>query len=126
MKSIISLDMHAFPFPLLSMHLHGAPHKRMMREVLQRDREALTISAGRQLNIDLPIDFPVELEVAFVNPASPDLDHMIEAVFMMLDGKNGSLTGPSVLEDDRLIQGFRRVSKYYTQPKTKRDSERQE
>lgn len=131
MKSIIQFDAYA-EIPLLRMYLHGCPHKRMHRAVLQRCREELTHSAERQIGhkrqggsiVNLPIDFEIDLEITFINPASPDLDHMIEAVFMMLDGKNGSLTGPSVLIDDRLIQGLQKVRKFYPEAKTKRESER--
>lgn len=112
------------------MHLHGSPHKRFMdssagRKVMQRTRNDLYVSASRQLAIKLPIDFPIELDLFFVNPSSPDLDHLIEAVYILIDGDKGSLDGPSILKDDRLVQALK-AAKYYNQPKTKRESEREE
>jgi hypothetical protein len=109
--------------PLLDFSIHGAPHKRQDREVIQRYREDLYALAVRRIadKVILPIDFPLELNVLFTNPCSPDIDHLIEALYMALDGK--TLEGPSILTDDRHIQGIR-AFKYYPNPPTKRDGER--
>jgi len=98
--------------PILKLALHHAPHKRMHRKTLQYYREDLLYVAQRSISdkVDLPIGHPIDLEVLFTNPTSPDLDHLIEAVFMALDGK--SLKGPSILKDDRLIQKVT-MSKFY-------------
>lgn len=71
--------------------------------------------------VDLPIDHPIDINVTFTNPNSPDLDHLLEALFMGLDGK--SLRGPSVLKDDRHIQAAN-IRKYYPNDPTKRDGAR--
>jgi len=122
MKAIAQYDRFAHP-PLMKLYIHGAPHRRHHREVLQRYRDDLTQSVSRQLSreVELPIDHPIDLEVVFVNPSSPDLDHLIEALYMALDGK--TLKGPSVLTDDRIIQSVK-MSKYYATEKTKRDGVR--
>ena len=122
MKVIVKYDDNCHP-PVLRLYLHGAPHKRMPRESLQKHREELYDMATRRIvhQVDLPIDHPIDLEVVFTNPSSPDLDHLIEAVFMMLDGK--TLKGPSILTDDRHIQKVT-MSKMYIGKPTKRDGAR--
>lgn len=119
MKAILQYDQFAHP-PLLKMYLHGAPHKRQQREVLQRFREDLMMHARRTIatQVDLPIDHPIDVEIVYINPASPDLDHLVEATFQALDGK--SLKGPSILVDDRHIQKVT-MSKQYIGGRTKRD-----
>lgn len=72
MKAIITYDEYAHP-PILKLYIRGAPHKRQHREVLQQYREDLLYFAKRQVGnvVDFPIDHPIDLEVIFVNPASP-------------------------------------------------------
>lgn len=109
--------------PLLNMSIHGAPHKRQNRSVIQRYREDLFTTAMRKIGdkVDLPINHPISLKVLFTNPNSPDLDHVLEALYMALDGK--TLKGPSILVDDRHIQKVL-MEKYYPDPPTKRDGDR--
>lgn len=122
MKAILRYDPDCHP-PLLTMHIHGCPHKRQHREVLQRFREDLLAIAKRSIanDVDLPIDHPIDLKLFLTNPASPDLDHLLEAIFMALDGK--SLKGPSIMKDDRQIQAVT-MAKYYPNPATRRDGSR--
>lgn len=122
MRVVAQYDQFAYP-PVMRLYVHGAPHRRHCREVLQRYREDLTYSVSRQIerDVDLPIDHPIDLDVVFVNPSSPDLDHLLEALYMALDGK--SLKGPALLTDDRMIQSVK-MSKYYATEKTKRDGAR--
>jgi hypothetical protein len=121
MKARILYDQFASP-PLLTMYITGCPHKRQQREVIQRFREDLFISARRQLPEGLlPIDHEIDLNLTLINPASPDLDHLLEAVYMGIDGK--SMVGPSILTDDRLIQKIT-MQKMYNQAPTKRDGMR--
>ncbi len=122
MKANIQYDEHVHP-PVLRMYIHGCPHKRQITPVLQRFREDLFEAAQRQIGeyVDFPIKHDIDLAVTLVNPASPDLDHLMEAIFMAMDGKNGSLKGQSILEDDRQIQSFS-VRKFYPNPATKRDN----
>jgi len=121
-KVIARYDDYAHP-PILTLHIHGAPHKRMHRAVLQRFREDIYAAAIRGIGslVDLPIDHPIDLKVFYTNPSSPDLDHLIEATYQALDGK--SLKGPSVLVDDRHIWALS-VAKYYPVKQTKRDGQR--
>ena len=109
--------------PLLDKSIHGAPHKRQHRAVIQRYREDLYDLAYRRISdkVELPIDHPIALKVLFTNPSSPDLDHLIEALYMALDGK--TLKGPSILTDDRHIQKVI-MEKYYPDNPTKRDGMR--
>ncbi len=122
MKAIIKYDGDAHP-PLLTMYIHGAPHERQHREVLQKYREDLLWIAKRSIanEVDLPIDHPIDLYVTFTNPASGDLNHVLTALFCALDEK--SLKGPAILKDDGLIQKVT-MSKFYPNAKTKRDSQR--
>lgn len=124
MKAFINYDEHAEP-PVLRMYIHGCPHKRQITPVLQRFREELLEAAQRQIGsqVDFPIMHDIDLHCTLVNPASPDLDHLIEAIYMAMDGKNGSLKGPSILDDDRQIQALN-IKKYYPNPATKRDGQR--
>ena len=109
--------------PLLDFSIHGAPHKRQHRAVLQKYREDLYELAVRKIGskVNLPIDHPIAVKVLFTNPASPDLDHLIEALYMAVDGK--TLKGPSILTDDRHIQKVI-AEKYYPDSPTKRDGMR--
>ena len=122
MKCIARYDQFLHP-PLLTLHIHGCPHKRQHREVLQQLREELYAAAIRGIGseVDLPIDHSIDLKVFLTNPASPDLDHLLEAIYMAVDGK--TLKGPSILTDDRHIQSVT-ISKYYPNEATKRDSQR--
>lgn len=122
MKIIVKYDPDMHP-PLLTLHIHGCPHKRQHREVLQHFREELLWAAKRTISnvVDLPIDHSIDLYAFLTNPASPDLDHLTEAIFMALDGK--SLKGPAILKDDRHIQSIA-IKKYYPNEATKRDSQR--
>ena len=121
-KVIARYDEYSHP-PILTLHVHGAPHKRMHRAVLQKYREEVYAAAMRGIAsiVDLPIDHPIDLKVLFTNPASPDLDHLIEALYMAIDGK--TLKGPSILTDDRHVWKVE-MSKFYPDKQTKRDSQR--
>ncbi len=115
-------DQYAEP-PVLTLYVHGAPHKRQHREVLQEYRDELYKAAVRGIgsDVDIPIDHAIDLVVVYTNPNSPDLDHLIEATFMGLDQK--TLKGPAVLKDDRHIQKVT-MSKFYPNEATKRDGAR--
>jgi hypothetical protein len=122
MKCMARYDQFSHP-PVLTLHIHGCPHKRQHRAVLQQLREELYAAAIRGIGseVDLPIDHPIDLKLFLTNPASPDLDHLLEAVYMAVDGK--TLKGPSILTDDRHIQSVN-MAKYYPNEQTKRDSQR--
>lgn len=109
--------------PILDMTIHGAPHSRQHRAVIQKYREDLWDLATRRIatQVELPIDEPIFLKVLFTNPNSPDNDHLLTALYMALDGK--TLKGPSILTDDRHIQGVL-MNKFYPNPPTKRDGMR--
>jgi hypothetical protein len=122
MKIIMKYDEYAHP-PLLTLYIHGCPHKRQDRAVLQEFRNEMFRAAQRGIasQVDLPIDHPIDLYALLTNPNSPDLDHLTEAIFMALDEK--TLKGPAVLKDDRHIQSIK-IAKYYPNAKTKRDGVR--
>jgi hypothetical protein len=108
--------------PVLDLVIHGAPHMRMHRAVLKQYRDELTDLAIRRIGVkvDLPIDHPICLKVLFTNPSSPDMDHLLTALYTALDGKTfkGSR---SILTDDCHIQKLFSVEKYYPDAPTKRD-----
>lgn len=121
MKVVAGYDHLTFP-PTLTLNVHGAPHKRQHREVLQQFREHINEamrSAVSGKGMVLPIHWPIDMVVFLVDPNSPDLDHLLEAIYMAVDGK--TLDGPSILTDDRLIQSVK-ISKFYPNEPTKRDS----
>jgi hypothetical protein len=133
MKSMIALDRYGeYGLPTLRMHIHGMPHKRIHRSYLQKLREDFTHSAYRQLKLPFieenrgykwMIDYNIDINVLYVNPMSEDLDHLQEALHMMMDGPCGSLTGPSILKDDRQIKGYT-CRMFHPEQKTKRETER--
>jgi len=86
--------------PTLRVFVHGAPHRRMHRAVLQQYRRELW-AAAKAAGLRMPIRHNVELTITYINPSSPDLDNLITSTFQALDGKCGK--GPTVLADDRLI-----------------------
>ena len=97
--------------PLFNLYVHDAPHKRMHLKTIQAYREVLR-PAFKKLGEPLPIDYPIELSVVFVNPSSPDLDDLLTALFQALDGK--TLRKPGILVDDGLIQVVRHLSILWT------------
>lgn len=84
---------------LLTVYVHGAPHRRIHREVLKRYREELW-KAAEENNIG-QLSHQVNLSALFIDPTGPDLDNLITALFQALDGKCGK--GPTILKDDKQI-----------------------
>ena len=97
--------------PLLNLYIHGAPHRRMHRAVLQQFRGILH-KAIAKTGLKMPYQGPIELSIVFVNPTSPDLGNLYSAIERCLDGK--ALGPPHILEDDGQIQVLRHVSKMFT------------
>lgn len=95
--------------PLLKFYIFGAPHRRVHIAVIQKYRECL-YRACKKIEIDLPIEHPIDLSVFFVDPCSPDLDNLITAVYQAMDG--ATLRKPSVMKDDGLISSVQ-MSKFY-------------
>jgi len=101
--------------PLLQLWIHDAPHRRMHVKVIQQYRiflHAAIVKAG----VDLPIAHDIDLDVLFVNPATPDLGNAYLALEQALDDK--TLTKPGVVIDDSLIQKVT-MAKYFPGPKKK-------
>lgn len=99
--------------PLLMLWIHDAPHRRMHHKVIQQYREALykaIKSAG--LGDSLPIQHEIDLDILFVNPATPDLGNAYLALEQALDDK--TLTKPGIVADDSLIQKVT-MAKYFNQ-----------
>lgn len=112
MRIVVNYFPNQYP-PLLQLAIHDAPHRRMHHAVIQQYREYL-MTACRAAKVPVPIDHPIDLAVMFVNPASPDLDNLITALYQAFDGK--TLKGPSVLTDDGLISEVK-MSTYWPQKK---------
>ena len=117
MKIIMDYYPDKFP-PRLGLTIHGAPHGRQHRAILQQYREAL-VAIAKIEKVPIPLSCPIYLTVLYVNPTSPDIDHLDNALFSALDGK--TLKGPSVLVDDRQIWKIT-VSKFYPNEKTKAEN----
>ena len=102
--------------PLLRLFVHEAPHRRQHRAILQKYREEL-VRACEASGIELPIDYPIDLWVMFINPCSIDLGNAYLALEQAMDAN--SLKGPSVLTDDSLIYGLT-ACKFYPQGESPR------
>lgn len=104
--------------PLLQLWIHDAPHRRMHRKTLQIFRKII-FDAVRHTSVGnaMPIEHPIDLEVLFVNPASPDLGNAYLALEMAMDNK--TLTKPGIVADDSLIQAVK-MAKYYPQGEKRR------
>jgi Holliday junction resolvase RusA-like endonuclease len=85
---------------LLTAYVHGAPHRRVHREVLKRYREEIW-KAAQAAGIKQQIAHNINLSAYFIDPTGPDLDNLVTALFQALDGKCGK--GPALLQDDRQI-----------------------
>lgn len=101
MRIIAEYDSAAYP-PLLKFYIHGAPHRRMHRAIIESYRKAL-LQACAEIRIKTPIKSPIDLSVVFIDPTSPDLDNLLTATFRALDGKTRS----GVLADDGLIHSVK-------------------
>lgn len=89
--------------PLLQLWIHDAPHRRMHIKVIQQYRKEVYAAVRRTaVGRELPISFPIDLEVLFVNGASPDLGNLYLALEQALDDM--TLTKPGIMADDSLIQ----------------------
>lgn len=108
MRTIMQYDSSIFP-PKLGMSIFGAPHRRQSNDVLEVYRDSI-YRAGFDLGFRMPIDWPLDVNVLFVDPCSPDLDNCITALYRVLDAK--ALKGPSLLADDGLIQSVH-MAKFY-------------
>jgi hypothetical protein len=116
MKVIAKYHTLADP-PLLQLWIHDAPHRRMHIKVIHNYRKII-YEAVRHTSIgrNLPIDFPIELDVLFCNGSSPDLGNLYLALEQALD--HTTLPKPGVVLDDSLIQKIT-VAKYDNQPEKK-------
>lgn len=99
--------------PLLMLWVHDAPHRRMHVRVIQQYRVFLH-EAIRKTGVSLPIEHDIDLDVLFVNPATPDLGNAYLALEQALDDK--TLTKPGIVVDDSLIQKVT-MAKYFPHPK---------
>lgn len=89
--------------PLLQLWIHDAPHRRMHLKTIQAYRKELYNAIRRtSAGALMPFEFPIELEVLFVNPSTPDLGNAYLALEQALD--NCTLTKPGIVKDDSLIQ----------------------
>jgi hypothetical protein len=71
---------------------------KMYRQCLYEAIQKAALKKG----VDLPISWPVDLQILFVNPSSPDLGNLFLALEQALDGKTLSKNN-TVLEDDSLV-----------------------
>jgi len=111
MKIKVHLNREAQPLPLLSFVIYDAPHKRVHWRVLQRYREELR-RAFRRAGIFDMIDEPVDYQMNFIDPTSPDNDNLLTALHRALDDK--ALIKPGLIADDSLLQGIRGFYKFWT------------
>lgn len=101
--------------PLLQLWIHDAPHRRMHIRVIQQYRVFLHAAISKA-GVDLPIKHDIDLDVLFVNPATPDLGNAYLALEQALDDK--TLTKPGVVIDDSQIQKVT-MAKFFPGPAKK-------
>jgi hypothetical protein len=99
MKIVVKYFPDRFP-ALLRLWIHDAPHRRMHLAVIQQYRDAL-FGACKAAGVPVPLDEPTDLDLFFVNPASPDRGGSYLAFEQAVDG--ATLRGPAVFTDDGLI-----------------------
>lgn len=99
MKILVKYFPDRFP-ALLRLSIHDAPHRRMHIAVIQQYREAL-FDACKAAGVPVPLDEPTDIDLFFVNPASPDRGGSYLAFEQAVDGS--TLKGPAVFTDDGLI-----------------------
>jgi hypothetical protein len=117
MKVFIDYDESSHP-PILKMVIHGALHYRMDKHSLQKYREHIN-DVALSKGMLIPIYGPIDLEVGFIDPTSPDIANVLIALYRVLDLK--SLSGPAVLADDGLIQAVK-AYKFYPHGRSKYDN----
>ena len=110
MRVIAKLDGSKVP-ALLTLIIHGAPHRRMHIRVIQQYRDEIRKACDAD-NIVTPIDTTVDLAVHFIDPCSPDYDNLLCALYQAMDG--ATLKPPGILTDDNLIGTIRYLKKFYT------------
>ena len=112
MKTLAHLDRSTHP-PTMSLSVFDAPHRRMHIQAIVRYRQEL-YEACEEAGIALPIDYPIDLSVIYINPTSPDLGNLYLALEQALDG--ATLTKRNaVLVDDALVSKLTQ-RKMYTDP----------
>lgn len=99
MRIRVKYETDRFP-PLLRLWIHDAPHRRMHIAVIQKYRETL-FKACQEAGVPVPLDEPTDLDLFFVNPASPDRGGSYLAFEQAVDGM--TLKPPAVFTDDGLI-----------------------
>lgn len=100
------------PIPMLSLWIHDAPHRRMHVRTIQQYRIALRCALAK-IGIMHVIDHPIELDVLFVDPSTPDLGNAYLALEQAMD--HSTLTKPGIIKDDSLIVG-QRTRKFFNVP----------
>lgn len=99
MKVRVRFDDVVFPAKL-SLVIFDAPHRRMHVKVIQQYRNEIQ-AAMLKAKIPFPIETPIDLEITFINPSSPDLGNSYLALEQAMDGN--TLKGPGIVVDDGLI-----------------------
>lgn len=110
----IKWNSKVFP-PVLSLSIWGAPHRRQEDEVLIKYREELYFSCVTA-GVPVPISDVVDVNLYMVDPTTPDLDNLLTAFYRAVDAK--ALSGPSIMNDDGLIQKVT-IMKFYPNGPTK-------
>lgn len=109
MKVYLKFDEGVFP-PKLTLSIRGAPHARQCRATFKAYRNTIW-EAWNNSGRDRQIDFPIDLDVIWIDPCSPDMDHTLTALYTAIDGKS-SLKGnkndkspkhPALMVDDGYI-----------------------
>lgn len=114
MRVIAKMEMRQAT-PLLSLIVHGAPHRRVHVATIRQYREELR-KACTAAGIATPINHEVDLWLMFIDPCSPDYDNLLVALYQAMDCStlNGTGKTPGILKDDSNVGVIRYLAKMYT------------
>jgi len=115
MKIKAKFDHLSFPSKL-NLVIFDAPHRRMHVRTIQQYRQALQL-ACRLAGMRIPVEEPIDLEVTFINPSSPDLGNIYLALEQAMDGTTLKGSGPGIVLDDGLISKVTMMKLFINQKK---------
>lgn len=113
MRIRAKFDDSVFPSKL-TLTIFDAPHRRMHVRTIQQYREHL-VRACRIAGAMTPIEDPIDLDVTFINPSSPDLGNIYLALEQAMD--HTTLKRPGVVLDDGLISKVTMMKLFINQRK---------
>lgn len=94
MRVRVNKYQYDYPESRLDISIWGAPHMRSIQELKDEYRKLLR-TALLASGILVPIEEPIDLRLNFIDPTSPDLDHLLTCFYQATD--------KSIIVDDNLF-----------------------